>query len=189
MIKGQQWKSNEIELIRKLYPSYKKEKLSMLLPNRTWDAISRKAIRLGIKVDRRELVKTKPYHLKNLKIGRLAERIAKNILERNGFKVYRFNDIADEWFNPRIGTKKLKRARRFCNETKQGRFKPDFFAFKRNEVFVVEVKAGQSRLYPSQRNILLKAFEYGLTPLVVKVETSICTLKKESVHQSLLSSG
>lgn len=161
----------------------------MLLPDRTWRAISAKALRLGIKIDKRELVKTKPYHLKNLKIGRLAERMAKNILERNGFKVYKFSDIADEWFSPRIGTKKLKRARKFCNETRQGRFKPDFFAFKRNEVFVVEVKAGQSALYPSQRNILLKAFEYGLIPLVVKVETSIYTLKKKSVPQLLLSSG
>jgi len=184
--RGQQWKLDETELIRKLYPSYEKEKLSKLLPNRTWDAISRKATRLGIKVDRKELVKTYPYYLKNLKIGSLAERIAKTILERNGFKVYRFGHIADEWSPPRISIKKLKKARKFYNEVKEGRFKPDFFAFKNNNVFVVEVKAEQSRLFPSQRDTLLKAFGYGLIPLIVKVETSISTLREQSTDQPLL---
>ena len=233
MLKGQQWKPKEIELIRKLYPRYEKEKLLKLLPNRTWDAISRRAARLGIKVDRTELLKTHPYYLKSLEIGSLAERIAEAILERNGFKVYEFGQIVCKLFPPRIartftigdrtytqytqvdgrtytqvsrrtctqapkpfvigrpsswtrpisgakfGIRKLKKARKFFVEMKEERFRPDFFAFKHNEVFVVEVKVDQSPLRPSQRNILLKAFEYGLTPLVVKVETSICALKKE----------
>jgi len=230
VLKGQQWKPKEIELIRKLYPRYEKEKLLKLLPNRTWDAISRRAARLGIKVDRTELLKTHPYYLKSLEIGSLAERIAEAILERNGFKVYEFGQIVRKIFPSRIsrtftigdttyaqytqvdgrtymvsrrtgaskpfvigqpsswnrsitgaklGIRKLKKARKFFVEMKEERFRPDFFAFKHNEVFVVEVKVDQSPLRPSQRNILLKAFEYGLTPLVVKVETSICALKKE----------
>jgi len=240
MTEGRRWSSNELNLIRRLYPLYEKEKLSTLLPNRTWRAIGMQAQRLGIRVKKRNPLMALPFYLETQKIGSLAEKIAETILKRNGFKVYEFGQIVRKIFPPRIGRtftigdttyaqytqvdgrtymvsrrtraskpfvigqpsgwnkpitgakfgiRKLKKARKFFLELKKERFRPDFFAFKRNEVFVVEVKAEQSRLYPSQRNILLKAFEYGLIPLVVKVETSICTLKKESAPQSLLSSG
>jgi hypothetical protein len=180
MVRGAGWKPFEIELIRKLYPNCEKEKLLKLLPNRTWRAISDEAQRLGIRTKTRRLVKTFPDYPSNLKIGSIGEEFAKALLEREGYKVYRFSKICSVYNNK---IERLAEAKTFVKSVnigtpnvydripslKQGTQMPDFIAFKGNEVLIVEVKTGQSTLYPSQRSILLKSLDYGLTPLIVKV--------------------
>ena len=170
MVRGSIWKSIEIELIRKLYPNYEKEELLRQLPNRTWRAISDEAQRLGIKVNIQRLA-TQPfrYYSHNLELGSLGEKFAKLLLEREGFKVYDFKVISEIKDKK---NKKIEQAKRFVEEIDLGltSFLPDYFAFKGNEAFVVEVKVEQSTLYPSQRKILLKSFDYGLTPLIVNVK-------------------
>jgi hypothetical protein len=165
MVRGSRWTSFEIELIKKFYPKYEKAKLLQLLPNRTWRAISDEAQRLGIKVYTRTLAKSFRYYSNNPKLGALGEKFAKLLLEREGFKVYEFKKIDEIKGNNR----KIEQAKKFVREVDVKSFVPDFFAFKGDEAFVVEVKVGQSTLYPSQRSILLKSFDYGLKPLIVRI--------------------
>jgi hypothetical protein len=176
------WKPDEIELIRKFYPNHEKEKLVELLPNRTWRAISDEAQRLGIRVNTQGLEKTFPYHSSNVKIGSLGEELAKALLEREGYTVYRFSNICSVYNNK---IERLAEVKTFFKSndynkipsTKRGIQMPDFIAFKGNEVLIVEVKTGQSPLYPSQRNILLKSLDYGLTPLIIMITPKMRILR------------
>lgn len=166
MVRGASWKLPEIKLVRKFYPNYEKERLLKLLPNRTWRAISDEAQRLGIEVNRRGLAKTFRYYSSNVKIGSLGEKFVKALLEREGCKVYDFKMVDNIKDN---NIKKLAQAKKFVRTVDARSYVPDYMAFKGNQAFVVEVKTGQSTLYPSQRKILLKSLDYGLIPLIVKV--------------------
>jgi hypothetical protein len=169
MVRGAIWKSGEIELIKKFYSDYGKEKLMQLLPNRTWRAISDEAQRLGIKVNVSGLRKTFHRYSSNVKIGALGEELAKALLESEGCKVFDFKTAYGIKDNK---MKKLVQLKEFLRTIGARSHLPDYVAFEGSKVFIVEVKTGQSTLYPSQRKILLKSLDYGLTPIVVNVTAS-----------------
>ena len=80
----------------------------------------------------------------------------------------------------RIWAPHLGKIRRYNEWLKEyGHYQPDYIAKKRNRIFVVEVKSSLSGRTPilgeHQKKALLKAYDFGITPmlLVVPIDISV----------------
>jgi len=137
-IKNHLWTKKEIEILNKYYPSASMEKLMKLLPKRAFQAIQRKAQRLGLK-RRYHFNKT---HYSSLRVkGREAEKLAVKILKSLGFTRIKLHALPSRYYRRHYSFMGTKWYRSFNGVYDALALPFDIIAYKRGQLYYVEVKS------------------------------------------------